>query len=188
MKSVHKDTIVGVAATVVILLFVLAFVFPIVIEPGSSYKTWALSNIKLIATSTQIYQSDYDERFPATSAMPGTRAVLMPYTKNGDFFNSQKDKFDRPQFNFAVAGVTLALTPYPGTKQLELDEVAVWSNTVLGEKSGMIVGRADTSARFYPPEKLAEAFLLFEGQFDRKGVTLISADYLADQDPLKESK
>ncbi len=71
------------------------------------------------------------------------------------------------------------LPPYPGTKQLELTDAAVWSNL-------MIVGRTDTSAKFYDPDNLTEAFALFNGQFDRKGVKLFPPDYLADQDPLKE--
>jgi len=187
VKSKNKEMIIGLAAIVIFFLFVVTLVFPIdfLIRHEPQYPRQAMANIKQIGTATLIYSSDYDERFPATSAMPGTRAVLMPYTKNGGLFESQKDKFARPQFNFAVAGVTSVLTPYPGTKQLELTEVAVWSNLVMGETPGMIVGRADTSAKFYGPDNLKEAMILFEGQFDRKGVKLFPPDYLADQDPLK---
>ena len=186
MKSKHKEMITGISALVVISLFVLIFCFPInFLYTGHPYKSQALSSIKQIGTSTMIYLSDYDERYPATSAMPGTRAVLMQYIKNSQLFESRKAKFDRPQFNFTVAGVLSVLPPYPGTKQLELTDAAVWSNLIIGETPGMIVGRADTSAKFYGSDNLTEAFALFNGQFDRKGVKLFPPDYLADKDPLK---
>ncbi|MBX3114753.1 MAG: hypothetical protein KF836_09335 [Fimbriimonadaceae bacterium] len=188
MNSAYKEVITGILAFAVILAFVLILVFPIQSEPSISSTTYALSNVKQIAITTLIYQSDYDERFLATSAMPCTRAVLMPYIKNSQFFDSRESRFGRPQFNFNVAGVTSALTPYPGTKQLEPTEVAVWSNHVYGQYKGIVVSRADSSAKSYRPEKYAEVLALFEGQFDRRGVVLMPADYLADQDPLKEMK
>ncbi len=77
MKSKHREMITGISALVVISLFVLIFCFPInFFYTGYPYKLQALSSIKQIGTATMIYLSDYDERYPATSAMPGTRAVL----------------------------------------------------------------------------------------------------------------
>jgi len=145
-------------------------------------KTPGVSNIKQIATSTAIYQADYDDLFPATSAMPGTRAVLMPYVKQKEMFEELPGSNARPLFNFNVAGILASLPPYPGANQAELTDVGVFYARSLEKPGYFFMTRGDTSAKTI---KAVDLQLALSYQFDRKGAKLFPPDYLADKDPLK---
>lgn len=144
-----------------------------------------LVNLKQISTGTIIYLSDYDGYYPPASGMPAIRVAIEPYIKSNDLYKPVIDKSTTPQFNFNLAGVSETLPSYPGSARRALNEVAMWSSHTLGEKPGMIITFADSSARILEYDKFDKINAAFEGQFDRKGVKLWPADYLKSLDPLK---
>ncbi len=51
--------------------------------PAMASSTSCLSNLKQVTVAALIYQSDYDDRMPQTTAY---KLLLMPYTKNASVF------------------------------------------------------------------------------------------------------
>lgn len=151
----------------------------------SNPRTIGISHVKQLATSTVIYQSDNDGLYPATSSMPGTRSVLIPYVKSKELFEGYVGSHTRPLYNFNVAGVHESLPPYPGTTQQELQSVGVFFARSIKKPGYFYLSRGDSSVK---ATKAIDLQFALSHQFDRRGVVLMPADYLADQDPLKEMK
>jgi len=128
---------------------------------------------------------DSDGLYPPASAMPAVRVVLEPYTKNVSIYEPVNNLSITQQFNFNLAGVSEKLPPYSGTNQLDPKNVAELYSPFFGETRGLAIVFADGHHKFYKDENQADIATAFQGQFDRKGVKLWPADYLAAQDPFK---
>lgn len=182
--------IIGTSFFVLVVIFSLqCILFPTFTDQWPFlYKAYSLHQIKEICNGLAIYVTDYDDRFPATSAMPGTRAVLHPYLKNRLLFEGSSTHYSEPTYNFSVAGVEASLPRYFGAKQQDVSKVGVWQAQVFKNTPGTCISFADTHAKFFPVEQSEKVIDAFDDQFDRLGATLMPANYLAEYDPLKGMK
>lgn len=172
----------GALATIILLgLYVLLALQPHYVANG----TQCLSNLKQIANATFAYASDNDERLPPASSMSTMRALLMSYVPNKTPLIGISGFTNDPGFNFSAVGVNTNFPPYPGTTQVEPNEVALWYALPLSSARGPFVARGDSSVKSMRKDKLEEFYKLFAPQFDRKSAKLFPPDYLADKDPLK---
>lgn len=168
----------------VIVIFVLfGILYPVLLSSRPvSNKTQQMANLKQLATATIIYSSDYDETFPASSSMATTRALLVPYSKSKSLYNPIVGS-TAPEFNFNVSGVN---SDYKllSKDDVSPNQVALWHST-LHDPFAFTVAMCDSSVKSFKQEQQDQYFESLAYQFDRKGIALFPADYLADQDPLK---
>lgn len=178
--------------TVLLITLVMIAVLLIVLLPAilphdhsSGYRIQASLNQKELSACTSIYQTDFDDLYPPASGMSAISVVLEPYAQNNKLFKAFEHISTVPRFNFNLAGVNAVLPPYPSALEQNPDEVAMWSSQLLGKKHQWIISFADTGTKRIDAQDFDKVVAAFEGQFDRKGVKLWPADYLAAQDPLK---
>ena len=145
----------------------------------------ALSNVKEVCTSLVIYVADNDDVFPAVQSMPSFRAVLTPYARNSTIMLSVNGKRPYGTFNFSLSGVSMHALGEPkvvpamlGTSEEYFDDP--------NNRTFLIVGRADSSAKLYKYEDKDEIMEGFHLQFPRAVKEFLPPDYLADKDPFKE--
>lgn len=181
MKRILKPTLVIIAVIVVGIILYPLFVYP---RPNER-KIQGLSSIKQLGTGTLIYVADYDEQFPIATQMPGLRATLFPYIKNAELFKEIPLKTGPKEFNFNFAAVNTAALPIGASTQPAVDETTIWyCISANKEKPGAFHSRIDSSVKFIT---LPTLFQTFQYQYPRKHDSLAPADYLADEDPLKEA-
>lgn len=143
----------------------------------------ARTQMKHLATGTAIYCADYDDSFPNTTAISGTRTLLLPYIKNPDLFEAIPEIINEPVFNFNAAGAKSTEPPLGHSTVYPLENTVIWYATTLGKSKGSAIRIAfDFSTKQIPLNELIESLNL---QFDRTGATLAPPDYRADQDPQK---
>ncbi|MFM9874181.1 MAG: hypothetical protein ACKVQS_12035 [Fimbriimonadaceae bacterium] len=174
------------------ILGVLAFCYQLLAilphaHPPSTYMAAAVSNLKQIRTATIIYTTDYDDRYPHATAMAGHRSSIYPYVKNIEILKPQPNINSEYLFNFNLAGANIESKPlgYPPTFDTSIVTAYYSFITNKKVKGEVIQAYMDTHVNITTRAKL---FTNFQYQYDRKGVTLAPTDYLADQDPLKETK
>lgn len=63
---------------------------------NSAYSTMCLSNLKQLGLATMLYIQDYHETYPPLSSMARYKKVVLPYTKNEEFFTTDRDLFTCP--------------------------------------------------------------------------------------------
>ncbi|QYK54060.1 MAG: hypothetical protein KF824_03990 [Fimbriimonadaceae bacterium] len=153
----------------------------------------AMSRLRSLSQANSLYMNYFDGVFMPASSMATVRALLQPYApgKSSDINWQASENFSEPQFNFNLAGVSSenVLSPL-GYKSVETDDILVFY--VSDYEFNRIFG-VDLGNKFL---RYSESFSLNETdflrhlsyQFDREGVKLFPPDYLAEQDPLKESK
>jgi hypothetical protein len=181
-----KQSIVQAIIVVLIIAVIGAILFPIFAQaPPHDSKTIALANIKQLGTSILIYQSDYDDRYPHATAMPGLRASIFPYCKNNSLFQPTTQSA-ASEFNFNYAGTTSTQVPIGYTQPLNPSDTTVWYTLcTMKDKPGAFRSHSDSSANF---SKLQPLFESFQYQFDRSKIVLAQTDYLENEDPMKEVK
>jgi|GEM_PF-2058461 len=169
---------------ILLIAIIAAILYPLFAQhqhtgPGTA----ALSNLRQLATATIIYTTDYDDRFPHATALPGIRASIMPYCKNINLFKPTHQS-SAPEFNFNYSGTTLDQIPIGNSDVLTREKTTIWyAISKIKDKPGAFHSRIDSSAKFSQYQPFFESF---QYQFDRTDVTLAPADYLADQDPLRK--
>ncbi len=185
MNSNSALKAIGRLIAVIISLGIIALVlYPVYVQPRQNdHRTTALSNIKQLGTSIIIYQSDNDDRFPHSTTMPGLRASIMPYCKNISLFQPNHQS-TAAQFNFNYAGVVLSQKPLGSNEALEPNQTTVWyAQSIIKAKPGVFRAMTDGSVKHTLLEPLLDSL---NYQFDRSKVTLAPADYLVNEDPLKD--
>lgn len=190
MKKLIKSlTIIDYVVIVVIGLIFVVLVVPFPRHYPSLNNAFTRSNLKQLTVAILIYQSDYDDRIPHATSMPTFRAQIDPYVKNKSVYNGIKNYSQNPTLNFNVSGISIpenASVPLAATSApLPPEQVLTLYTLITDPKSKdfCFAAYADTHAKpLKQPQQLTYALSF---QFDRIGVTLAPADYLADQDPLK---
>jgi hypothetical protein len=132
-----------------------------------------MSHLRIWVNSTQIYAADNNDRLPNPSSFSSARAMVASYGYR-DVAWSYRD----PCFNLNLSGVALATIESKGTE-------GVYWYCIPTKAEFPYILSSPNSSRQSDPSSLAQ---LLSIQYDRKGVTLAPAEYLADQDPLKETK
>ncbi|MFM9873783.1 MAG: hypothetical protein ACKVQS_10005 [Fimbriimonadaceae bacterium] len=160
------------------------FVFLFATNCQPSTFSPSLSQIKQLATATIIYTSDYDDVHPHATSMPSVRAMVNPYFKNRRLFLPIPQYSTSPSFNFNTAGVWIYEQPLGQKELLQSFQSVVWYAPITSSNSyGVVMSSFDSSSRHVSTEKFLH---YIQPQFPRKA-TLSPANYLADQDPLKEN-
>jgi hypothetical protein len=181
---------------VIVCVVIFMIIYPFQYHPyGAARKTQMLSQLKQISSAIILYTEDNDKRFPHATSMPTLRAQLVDYTKSShdkktrpDIFKGLPDHYTQPQFNFNLAGVKITGDQLPLLPSGTLPtEQATLAYSVPIEKSNIhaIAVYADCHARAVTKSKPFTFADLLGPQFERTGVTLAPANYLANQDPLK---
>jgi hypothetical protein len=153
-------------------------------HPPTFQLTAQISNLKQISTGTMIYTTDFDDRYPHATAMPGHRASIFPYLKNAKILQPQKDITTEYTFNFNLAGADPESKPLGYPKAFDTSNITAYYSFITNKelKGEVIQAYMDTHVKTTTRAKL---FTNFQYQFDRTNITLAPPEYLADQDPLK---
>jgi len=153
-----------------------------------------LQQLKVLQASVQIYIADHDERFPAATSMPSLRALLGSPNGDSKYWRASHN-YTEPRFNFNLAGVSLSEydTPlgYPGydhSPRPTLLYIYDIERSQYNACSYMDMPRRFVISSNEPLEPKNDFFKSVSYQFDRKGAKLFPLDYVADKDPLKETK
>ncbi|MFM9873782.1 MAG: hypothetical protein ACKVQS_10000, partial [Fimbriimonadaceae bacterium] len=122
-----KSKIQAVTIVVIIIIFIIvANLYPLITQSGGyERRTPGLSNIKQLGVATIIYTTDYDDRYPHATAMPGLRASIFPYCKSNSLFQPTTQSAS-PEFNFNYAGTTSTQVPIGYTQPLNPSDTTVW--------------------------------------------------------------
>lgn len=153
-------------------------------KPGPSPRMQAFSNVKHIGTATRIYADDFDSVLPNATSMPTIRAQLAPYCKTG-VWNAVPETSTNPTFNFNVAGFNLSEGNQLGTNQSPSEVLTpVFYSLLIKPNNEYNVIRATLAGntKKIPLEQLLDELSI---QLERDPKSLAPANYLADQDPLK---
>ncbi|MBX3114754.1 MAG: hypothetical protein KF836_09340 [Fimbriimonadaceae bacterium] len=163
-----------------------ALLFPVFAQPKVADEGMDRSESRYasLATALIIYASDFDDTFPAASSEKTLRALTYEYVKNKTVYEPGIHA-GKANFNFNLAGVSMGAPPYPGSIKVEPSRVIVtWARNPKKQDEFFVYYLANGRGTLTSLELLKA----LEPQFDRRGVVLMPADYLADQDPLKETK
>jgi len=180
----------NLSISVLIAIFLLGgYALFLALSPSSpKQKALAMANVKQIGTGLLIYAGYHDGHFPIATSSPGLRGALVPYVKEQNPFIPVKNYATTPTFNFNLAGASQKHLPIGEAENFDLDSV-VSAYSVINKPSSpeqsVMASRLDSSAKTISMVVLMKSL---EYQFDRTGVTLAPPDYLADQDPLKNSR
>ncbi|QYK54057.1 MAG: hypothetical protein KF824_03975 [Fimbriimonadaceae bacterium] len=137
-----------------------------------------------LATALIIYASDFDDTFPAAASEQTLRALTYDYIKNHTVYEPGIHA-GKAMFNFNLAGVSMGAPPYHGGIKVEPSKVIVtWARNPKKQYEFFVYYLANERGTLTSSQLLKA----LEPQFDRRGVVLMPADYLADQDPLKDKK
>jgi hypothetical protein len=178
----------------IISLTCIGLVGPSMVHVFISAKVTALwsqnmTRIRQLATSLTIYSADFDERCPHATTMQSHRALISPYVSDIDAFKKVENS-TTPQFNFNMAGVKLEDTPINPIRPVDrFDNQAnplYFAIQHRGAYPDLFIAYSDLSVIHREISDVFGPSMIFSPQYDRKGVTLAHADYLADQDPLKK--
>lgn len=195
MNSIKKYPLLTILCLLMIGTVLFLVFAPIgAISKEQAMKIATISRIKQLSAATLLYASAFDGRLPAASSMPSVRALLKSYHESSTppDFKGIPQFSTSPQFNFNLAGVVSNLDKVQvlgSVAPVPSGEVAMWTSQILPKDyAGIIVGFLDGSAKSFKLSDIEGIQTGLSYQYDRKGVKLLPSDYMADQDPLKESK
>ena len=108
-------TLIELLVVIAIIAILAAILFPVFAQAKlAAKKTVSISNMKQIATSTQIYIADYDDvlvplrwfnpydlSIPSTNGFYFYPVLLQPYTKNVELFLDPTDQSDDPAMHYS---------------------------------------------------------------------------------------
>lgn len=172
-----------ILAWVLVIGVLVALLFPLFAQPKTTNDKIG-STYDRIAQSLSIYAADYDEIFPPATSEVSFRVLVFPYIKASYVFTAMPYS-GATHFNFNLAGVSMSAPPYPGTHSVSQDHIVLTYARNPKERDQFFVYFLSNRRGILTNEQLLKAL---QPQFDRKGVKLFPSDYLADQDPLKETK
>lgn len=161
-----------------------ALLFPIFAQPKLHDHNRTDRNYFHIAGAIQTYATDYDDIYPPATSEPTLRVLIYPYLRSDYYFLTGK-KTGPVHFNFNLAGVSVTAPPYPNQDTVDLDDVVLAYARNPQKRDEFFVAYGNWNNSTLTSSQLLKAL---KPQFDRKGVILMPADYLADQDPLKNKK
>lgn len=144
-------------------------------------RSQVLSNVKETSHAIYIYSTDNDDRLPHATSMPTLRAQLKSYTgDNGDIHWKSNKDFLANIFNFNLSGVKISTIAPLNAHQ---SRHVLLYRIPKGNVHMPMVADPETGTKSMKIEQLLQSL---QYQYDRKGITLAPADYLAEQDPLKK--
>ncbi|MFM9874179.1 MAG: hypothetical protein ACKVQS_12025 [Fimbriimonadaceae bacterium] len=182
---------------VIVCVVIFMIIYPFQYHPnGAARKTQMFSQLKQLGIATSLYLEDFDKQFPHATSMPTFRAQIIEYTKYSpddnsrpEIFKAMPGHYTEPQFNFNLAGVKAPNEQLPllPSGKLAFEQTILAFSAPIDKESNVrvIVVHANTSTRAFMKNNPITFTDLLGPQFNRKGVTLAPADYLANQDPLK---
>ncbi|MBS1705724.1 MAG: hypothetical protein JST40_07600 [Armatimonadetes bacterium] len=141
-------------------------------------KTATLSNMKQVCLATIMYAGDNDDLYPGVQSTASARAVLLPYVKNKEVFQSQNPAKSEFRFNCALASVNAEIIEYPA-------ETILWYETTPWEDGSRIIGYTDGHAKSVGSSEWEDLEPTLRNTYPRSA-GLLPMDYMLDSDPLKK--